>query len=376
MLNLGPETLATGGDQVLVILFTNKVLRQSPTRLAITLTDQLTNSGILTVSGTSLTKVKDVVFTATQNGLKQNVLEAMRTFLGATSTTSIGSNNSIVRILKVEKVLTTTNNEVLESVIIYDSEGSEIYNDLFYSNLINMDPTLSKMEFRLPSTKSNLGALPVIGDKLRISFVFATVADTENVYFTRNGTLYTNKIFAILNKLFISSGFNSSQSARFTTSFFTQPATGSRYRAFYDYLAPKQNERILIGSNFNQAITDTTFAIEASRPINADVLVREAKTVLIDVIVNIVIKTEFLGSAAIVKQNTTDRLTTTINTNILGDVLSSSVLIAAAQGVDGVERARIVSFNKDGIIGQKLTISLNKDEYFSANVVTVNQESI
>ncbi len=375
VLNLSSDTSATAGDSVLVIIFTNKPLRQAPTRLAITLTDQLTNSGILTASGTTVTKVSDVIFTATANGLKQNLLEAMRTFLGVATTSTISSTNSVIRILKVEKVLTTTDDEVLSSVITYDTAGTEIYNDLFYSNIMNIDSTLSNMEFRLPSTEENVAETPIIGDKLRVSFMYATTGDSENIYFTRNGTLYTNKKFAILNKLFVSSGFNSSQSARFTISFFTQPSTGSRYRAFYDYLAPKQNERILIRSNFNQAITDTTFAIESSRPINADVLVRAAEEVLINATVNIVIKSEFSGSAAIVKQNTKDRITNAINTGILGDSINSSDLIAAAQAVDGVDRARIIYFNIDEEVGQVLTIVADTDQFFSANDIVVDQES-
>lgn len=373
-INLGSETIANQGDKILIVLFGNKNIRQSPTRLAITLTDQLVNSGTLTVNGTTITKVSDVIFTATQNGLKQNLLEAMRTFLVVNSTSTITSDKSIVRILKIEKVITTTNDEVLSSEITYDSIGSDIYNNLFYSNTMNKDSTLSKMEFRLPPTTSNISDPPVIGDKLKISFIYSTTNDNENLYFTRNGTLYTNKKFAIINKLFVSSGFNSSQSARFTVSFFTQPSTGSRYRAFYNYIAPKQNERILIRTNFNQVIADTTFAIEASRPINSDVLVRAAKSILIDSTINIVIKSDFISSSAIVIQNVKDRITTTIDTNILGDVINSSDLIAAAQGVDGVDRARIISFNKNGIVGQVLSIVSPKDSYFVANNISINQE--
>jgi hypothetical protein len=374
-LNLVSSTNAIAGDNVLVIVFGNKTLRQSPTRLAITLTDQLTNSGILTATGTTTTKVSNIIFTATQNGLKQNLLEAMKTFLGAASTSVIGSDKSVVRVLKVEKVLTTTDDQVLSSAITYDVAGTEIYNDLLYSNIMNINSSLSKMDFILPSTVANVASAPIIGDKLRVSFVYATDGDSENIYFTRNGTLYTNKKFALLNKLYVSSGFNSSQSARFTISFFTQPTTGSRYRAFYDYLAPKQNERILIRSNFNQVIADTTFAIESSRPINADVLVREAKEVLVNATLNIVIKTEFNSSAAIVKQNTKDRITSAINTGTLGDVINASDLAVAAQGVDGVDRARIIYFNKNGVVGQKLSLVAEADQFFSANDIIVNQES-
>lgn len=369
-------TSAAQAEQVLIVCFTNKNLRQSPTRLAVSLSDQLINSGVLTASGTSITNVNDIVFTATQNGLKQNLLEALKTFLGLASTTNIGSDKSIIRLLKLEKVLTTTDDEVISSEAEYDVLGTEVYNNLLYSNEMNYNNNLNLFDFNLPSTTNNLDNIPEIGDKLRVSFMYATENDNENLYFTRNGLLYTNKKFATINKIYPGSGFNSSQSARFTTSFFTQPATGSRYRAFYDYLAPKQNERILIRSNYNQVIGEVVFAVETSRPINADVLVREAKQILVDATINIVVKNEFVDSAAIVIQNTKDRLTSTINTNTLGDSINSSDLIAAAQSVDGVERARIVYFNKDGELGQVLTITAEKNEYFVANDVVVNQETV
>jgi hypothetical protein len=374
-LTLPSTTVAEQGDYVIVISSTNQPLHQSPTRLAITLADQLTNSGVLTVVGTTITKVADSIFTATQNGLKQNLLESIKNSLGLASTNTIGSDKFIVRVMKVEKISTTINGDVLSSLVDYDTVGTELNNDLLYSNEMQQSSSLTNMEFNLPTTVKNNSNLPVIGDSLRITFAYATLNDYENLYFTRNGTLYTNKQFVLVNKIFASSGFNSSQSARFTVGFFTQPATGSRYRAFYDYLAPKQNERILIRSNFNQAILDTTFSIEASRPINADILVRAAKKVLIDTTINIVVKTDFSSSTSIVLQNVRDKITNAINTNILGDVINSSELIAAAQAVDGVERARVLSFNKDGIVGQVLTIVAKKDEYFSANDIVINQEA-
>lgn len=373
-LYLPNSNLITVGDDVIVLITASKPIHQSPTRLAITLSDQLTNSGVLTVNGTTITKVADVIFTATQNGLRQNILEAMKSFLGVSSTSSITADKSLVRLLKLEKVITTDNDKVLSVAATYDINGSSVRNDLFYSNEMHYGSDLSFMEFELPKSSGNLLNIPEIGDKLRISFVYSTANDFENLYFSRNGTLYTNKKFAVVSKIFPSSGFNSSLSARFIVSFFTQPATGSRYRAFYNYIAPKQNERVLIRTNFNQAIVDTTLAIEASRPINADVLVRAAKKILVDATLNIVVKTDYLTSAAIVKQNVKDKLTNTVNTAILGDNINSSDLIAAAQAVDGVDRARILYFNRDGELGQVLTILAEKDEYFSANDIIINQE--
>lgn len=376
IINLPSNTLAAQGDYVSVVLFTNNTLHQSPTKLSITVADQISNSGIITALGTTVTKVADVVFTAINNGLKQNALEAFKTFLGLTSNSTISSNNYIVRVVNVEKVNVTTGNQILNTIATYDVDGTSINNNLLYSNEMMQNISLQNTEFSLPETTNNLSNSPNIGDKLKITFYYATDGDLENVFFTKNGTLYTNKKFAFLEQLYASSGFNASQSARFTVSFFTQPATGSRYTAFYDYLAPKQNERILIQYNYNSLIANTTFTVEGARPINADVLVREAKELLIDATLNIVVNSDSTNSAAIVIQNVKNAVISTINTNKLGDVLNASTLIASAQAVSGVERVRILYFNITGLPGQVLTITAQQDQYFVANNVTIGQESI
>lgn len=376
VINLPSNALASQGDAVVVMLYTNKNLHQSPTKLSITVSDQIANSGVISVSGTTLTQVADIVFTAINNGLQQNALEAFKTFLGLTSNSTISSNNHIVRVVKIEKVSTTTDNQVLTILATYDVMGTSVSNNILYSNEMISDILLQNTEFVLPSTTNNISNVPNIGDKLRITFYYATETDSENVFFTKNGTCFTNKKFVFVDQIYTSSGFNSSLSAKFTISFFTQPATGSRYTTFYNYLAPKQNERILIQYNYNSAITNTTFTVEGARPINADVLVREAKKLLIDATLNIVVNSDSTNSAAIVIQNVINTITATINTNKLGDVLNSSALIAAAQAVSGVERVRILYFNIDGVAGQVLTITAQEDQYFVANDVIVNQESI
>ena len=188
--------------------------------------------------------------------------------------------------------------------------------------------------------------------------------------------MYTNSRFAFIEQLYIASGFSTTQSARFTLAYFTQPATGTRYTIYYNYLAPKQNERISINYNYNQLITTVTFAEENSRPITANVLVKAAVELLVDATVNIVISSNYTTSASVVIQNVQNKVISTINTNTLGAVLNSSDLIVAAQSVNGVERARILAFNLDGVVGQVLTLQAQANQYFAANVITINQESL
>ena len=366
--------LANVNDKVVILIFVANNLRQAPSRLSITVADQINNAGIITAAGTTLTKIDQVVFTAINDGLTQNISEAIRKTL---SSNTIPSNIGLVRVVKLEKVSTTTGGLVLSVDHTYDIQGTAIKNSVFYANEMIENDALSNVEFTLPSTINNLANAPQIGDTLRIACYFVNPSDLESLAFTRNGTLYTNKLFAFIDKLYVSSGFSSS-SVRFIVSYFNQPTTGSRYKVFYDYTAPKQNERIVIQYNYNQLIGNTTFNIENARPINADVLVKAAEQVLVDTTINIVIKSTFTGSAATVKQNVVNKLINAINTNKLGDVLNSSDLITAAQSVSGVERARVLFFNTDNNStgGSVFTIQLQENQYFSAFNVVVNQEAL
>jgi hypothetical protein len=370
-----PLTAAANvGDEVVVLTFVANNLRQAPAKLSITVADQINNTGIITVSGTTLTKVQDLVFTATNNSLKQNVAEAVRAKLKLGSSGAIPSNISLARITKLEKVTTTTGDEILSTDATYDVLGSSISNNVFYANEMIDNDSLSNLDFILPSTANNLANMPKIGDQLKITCYYSTTSDTESLSFTRNGSLYTNKLFALIDKMYVSSGF-ASTSVRFIVSYFNQPATGSRYKAFYDYVAPKQNERIVIRYNQNQQIANTTFDIESARPINADVLVRAAKQMKVDLTMNVVIKSDYLTAADTVLQNLKDKLTSAINTNTLGDTLDASDLSTVAGSVDGIDRARVIYFNEDGQIGQVLSLIANKDQYFVANNVLVAQET-
>lgn len=375
LLEFPANILAAQNDEVAVILFGNTPLHQSQTKLSITVADQVVNSGIITVAGTTITQIASVVFTAINDGLTQNALQAFNTFLNAGLNGTIPSNKYVVRVVQCQKVTVTTGNEIVSTVASFDVLGSTVPNNTFYPNEMQQNTSLSNTQFTLPSTTNNIANAPKIGDSLLVTFYFATDDNSENLYFTKNGTLYTNNKFALVDEVYISSGFNTSTSTRFTLSFFTQPATGSRYTAYYNYLAPKQNERILITYNYNQLITTTTFTVENSRPIDADVLVKAALELLVDATLVIGILSNSTSSAAIIIQNVQSAITSAINTNTLGATLYSSDLIAVAQGVSGVSYVQLQYFNQDGIAGQVLSLTCQQNQYFVANTITVNQGS-
>lgn len=351
-------------------------LRLAPTRLSLNISGSI-SSGVITVSGTSSVGVFDVVYTVGTSGLKQDLRSALRTALNLTSVSSIPSNLKISRLISMEKVETDNNLEVLDVLNSFDIKGYSINQNTFVKSEAVNDTTLSVTEIRLPTTANNTTNSPGVGEKIRVTFYYILENSTENVLFSKSGTLFTNKSFAIIDSIAISSGFTSgsSSSALLTVNNQNQPTSGSRYTAIYDYIAPKSNERINITYNCNSLIADATLAVENTRPINADVLVKEAQAINVSVTMNIVVTSDFINNTSTVKQNVQDAVSAALNATALGTTIDSSDLIEAAYGVDGVDRVRVLYFNKSDIVGSVLSIIAEENQYIVANDVIINIES-
>ena len=349
-----------------------KNLRLAPTRLKATISGTI-SPGVVTVVGNSFQGVFSGVIVATNNGLKQDLSTAIRTALSLTSVQTIPTNISIVKLVKMEKVETTTNLDVLSTIATYDIKGYKLNSNNFAKEECLADTTLNSKQIQLPSTTNNNANIPVIGDKLRVTFYISKAADTENIYFSKAGSLYTNKIFAFVDSISISSGFASlaSQNATITIAPQNQPAQGSRYTSYYDYLAPKLNERVSVRYNNNNVITDNTFAIERVRPIGADVLVKSADPIVVNVSMSIVIQSGFSNSKDVIAQNVKDAIVSSLNATSLGTIIDSSDLVPIAYSINGVDAVTIISFNKSNTTGSVKYISAQKNQYIQAGLVTI-----
>ncbi len=350
-------------------------LRQAPSNLGLTITGSI-SPGVITVTGSTITGIFDAVFTVANTGLKQDLLTVLKKALGLNSKNSLPSNIRVIRINKVEKVLTTSSLEVLNVTHSYDIKGYYLYDNSFVKTESIVDDTLKLTEFILPETSENIQFTPSAGDRLRVSFHYAISNDSENVSFSKSGTLYTNKKFALVDTVAVSSGFTSaaSSTATLTVSNLNQPLTRTRYKVSYDYIAPKVNERINIRFNVDKLIGDATFAIENTRPINADVLVKSSVPIIVDVIMKISVTEEFENSYKIVIQDVKDTITAALNATALNTKIDASDLIHQAYTVSGVDSARILFFNKTGITGSVLSIKAEKNEFIRANNVDIGLE--
>lgn len=358
-------------DIIVYGFYESMVLKNSSSRVLLSINDNILNQGSISITGPTATKGTEVIFTATSSSYKVDLSEAIRKILNISSTTTIPSSVKLINVLSLDKV-TESNGTVTSVEYSYDIKNSKLKNSYYFNEFQN-DTSLNNFEIRLGESSFNLLEPISVGDKLRVTFYVITEDDVESINFSKNGFQYSNKKFMYVNKL-TSSGFKNSLSTKINLSLFNEPNTSSRYKVTYDYLAPKQNERIIIKYNYNKAVADVTFAIENSRPINADVLVKQANVIDIGISVIILINQNLNIDELTIKQNVSNAITNAVNIFELGRTLEDIDIQLASDGVDGVDRTRVLYFNKYGESGTLTKIQSQNNEYFSLKELTINTE--
>jgi hypothetical protein len=354
----------------------SKNLKKAPSKLKLTLAGTV-SPGVFTVAGTTIQRIADGVFTTSSNGFTHDLSSLVKKALGLNSNQTIPSNVSIVKLVSFEKVQVNSNKDVLSVEKEYDVFDYTLKNNEFVKSEATINSNLSATQITIPNTTNNNDQIPIIGDSFRVIFYIGTTNDSENISFSKSGSLYTQKTFLLIDSVSVSSGFTSaaSQSATLTVTPQNQPVQSSRYTVYYDYLAPKPNERISIRYNKNQVITDCTLEVENTRPIGSDVLVKNTYPILVDITLYIVVSTEYKNdnSSAIVKQNVIDAVMAAMNQS-LGKTIDQSDFIGVAQGISGVDRVRCTHFNIANEAGMVLSITAQKNQYIQANDIVVNIE--
>lgn len=378
-------SFVTGYQPILNSYLNNKIIKNykySPSILQLVLSGPA-SSGTVAITGTISIKIKDIVFTASSAGLKQDLSLAIRKFFKLNSKQVIPSNYKMYKLAKIEKVL-TSGEEVLSSLFEYELKNYSL-NFNSYSQYESIeDLSLKSTEIKLPTTINNTKNNISIGDKLRVTFYISVDSQVENIFFYKQNIAYSQNKFLLVDMISISSGFSDSQSlsSTLTINNYNQPISKSRYKSYYDYIAPKLNERITIKYNYDRLIGDLTLSLEGNsdsglksyRGINDDVLIKTTNALLVDVTMNIVILSDFESSSEVIKQNVKDVVTTKLQSNKLGTTIDASDLEAAAYSVTGVDRVRVLFFNKKDLGGFVLSISADKNQFIYPNNVLINIE--
>jgi len=325
--------------------------------------------GTLTINGTSYRKIEDIIV-VTQDGLTVDMATSIRSTLGLSS---IPSTAFVSSVAKVERV-TLSGDEVSSVDYTFDLLNYNITNTTYDAGRAIANSSLTTTQFSMASTAANLSNNPTTGQRLRVTYYYSNTNEIENLSVTSAGPRISEYKYLFVKTLSAASGFiglSGNVSGTITVSNLTQPVSGSSYLSTYKYVAPKEGERITLEYNVNRLIADATNDIESVRPITADVLVKAAVQLAVDVTLRIVAATTFRGTDSNLESSAREALTVFLTNNGLESTLDSSDVINATYAVQGVDRVTVTTFNLSGQTGVKQTIQAGRNEFISAGNIEI-----
>jgi uncharacterized phage protein gp47/JayE len=354
------------------VVISNK--RRSPTNLKVTAAG-VSTSGLIRVVGTTINKVTGV-YTATAND-ELDLAILIRRDKGLSDTASLGTLISVARIVSVESVTLTAAAEVSSVITAYDTTNYSLNSNVWDKAGAIQNTSLSKTEVGLSSVSVNTASPISTGTHLRVVFYYAQQFDFEDIFFSKNGVAITDKRFGHIYSISRISGFQDAQGnlkGSITIDSLNQPEVSSTYSTDYTYTAPKEGERITVNFEYNKLIVDATQAIESVRPITADVLVKAAVKVAIDVDAYIIVTSEYQDKEETVKQDVSDNISSKLNSEELGGTIDASDIVDSIYNVAGVDRVRITRFNRANVSGTKESITVEGNEYIAPGTIDVEIE--
>jgi hypothetical protein len=336
--------------------------------------DSIGSSGIISISGVTTKKVSDALVVATAgSGYELDLSSAIRADLGLSY---IPSTVKVIKLESFERVNVNIFNQVSSIDNVYDMVNYKIKDNSYDLDASLKDMSLDYTKVVIPQTSGNVNARLNTGDVVRVTFYYVNTSDSESLYFSRNGTHVTNKTFQYINRISVGRGFVNTAGdiiGKVVIKNFNQPINNTSYSVDYNYVAPKENERITITYNHNKIVNTATLAIEDVRPITADVLVKLAKAKEIDISLKIVLLPEYLLQTDVVEENAINAVTTFLNANSLGTTIDASDVINALYSVSGIDRVQIINFST-GSGSNVLSIVAGKNEYLKAKTVDITIE--
>lgn len=337
--------------------------------------NSMPSSGTITIAGATIKKLSDVLVTATSgSGLVVDLSSAIKEDLG---TTTLGSTIKVIRLVSLERVDLNAYDQVSAVDTDYDVINYGTLDNSYDLDVALTNSSLTATQISLPATTINSGSPLITGDILRVTFYYMNTANSEVLYFSRNGTQITENAYSSISRVASNFGFKNAAGSTIGTVMvqnFNQPLSNTSYDVDYDYLAPKENERITITFNHNKLISDATTAIENVRPITADVLIKEAIARDLDATIRTVLLSEYANQSQTVVENARDSITTFLNANSLGTTIDASDLVDNLYSVAGIDRVRVLSFGFSGE-GNVLSVTAERNEYLRAKTVTIEVET-
>lgn len=323
-------------------------IRYAPTQLFMEITDSV-RPGKVRVTGNTLTRASfDLTYGVDASGLTFELSSYIKNLF------SLSALDSSYYVARVDEVLVIGDSG--ETLSSFDILGYQLLNNKYDVGYSSSSSSLSNTKFTLLSNEANSAISLSSGSKISVKVLIAKENDSEDVYFSNNGQIYSSKTYATLTKISVSSGFRGSAGniiGNLGLFVGNQPPTNNVFYTDYSFLAPKEGERISIRYNLNRLILDATNGVESVRPIAADVLIKEAAEILVDVSGQILINDNQIQNTDFIVQNAADEISKALSTNVLGATVDYSDIISAAARVSGVDSVNISLFNVSGTTGRK-----------------------
>ena len=346
------------------------ITRFGPTQIEVGVSG-ISKPGKIKVSGSTLDRyVIDITAGISMSGYTIDIESELKTLLDISS---IPDNIGIAR---VDQVYTLDENEEMDEE--FDILGYYLSDITYDMGSCQADSDLEGYEFTLPSTSVNSSISTSSGDIIRIELLVYNSEGYEELYFSSSGNRITNSRFGRIDTVSVSSGFRSITGnliGNVKLSPSNQPIDGEIYSVDYDFLAPKEGERITVGYNVNRLITDSTIQIERVRPVTADILVKEAEELTIDVEGTVLINDDVLSEAGRIVENVINSVTNLLSTSKLGTVVDYSDIIAVAAAERGVDSVNISLFNESDKTGRKAFVKALDNQSISPGTIVFESMS-
>jgi len=325
----------------------------------------ISSAGKIKIAGTTLNRYSlEITAGTAMSGHTINIESELMEALGLSS---IPANVGVGRVDKVA---------VLDSVgeidVEYDLLGYYLNDITYNSGHSQIDSGLKNYEFTLPSTPNNSAISVSSGDKIMIDLLVYDTDGYEELYYESSGAKTSKNRFARINRASVSSGFRTSNGnllGNLVLNSANQPLDGSTYFVDYNFLAPKEGERLTVSYNVNSLITSATVEIEGVRPVTADVLIKEASELTVDVEGTLLINDDAISEADKIVENVINSVTNLLNTAKLGSIIDYSDVISVAAAESGVDSVNISLFNETGKAGRKAFVKSLDNQTISPGLV-------
>lgn len=346
----------------------NQIVRSGPSYLTCIVSGAFGSGGTIAVKGTGWFRID-----TTMPILQTNINGKFD--LADTIVAQIGTVSNEYSVAKVSSI--SINDGVTDTKLAI--RGYEINDNTYDTSVAVSNSALSATSLDLSAIfEQNTITSLSVGSTMTITFYVLAPDVAETIQFTTGrGTLYSRYKYARVDRADLISGFvnNSTITGNLRIARLSQPAAGSSYLANYSYFAPVEGERLTITYRYNNIIQDATSAIEEVRTLTADVLVRLALQIQVNVAMTIILTTQAVNQSSQVIDQVTSAVGSLITNLPLGSTLDYSALLRVATAVSGVSGADVtqldfVGSDFDGLANRK-SITADPNQYFVVNTINI-----